>query len=224
LELIVAVTAEYYRRLAQEGIEAGSTVVEIGCSTGRTTRLLARRCGRVVAVDVSQEMVVRVQKDLADCPNVLVARVDGRDAETLAQLAGRPDTVFVDVGGDALLENVLTVLWQCVRSLRPQRRVIVRSRNLAYLMRLVSEIEPIAFPEGRSDLPKPAPLESLLELSHSVHLGNRVFAARRLRTLDDLKAHQRLEEMRTDPSSKVRRIARADDERRHSEGQTHEPS
>jgi precorrin-6B methylase 2 len=219
LELIIAVTVDYYRRLARERVEEGSTVVEIGCSTGRTTRLLARRCGRVVAVDVSQEMVTRVQQELADCPNVLVARVDGRDVETLAQLAGRPDTVFVDVGGDALLENVLTVLWRCLCSLRPQRRLIVRSQNLACLLRLVSEIEPAAFTEEKISLPKQAPLESLLELSHSLHAGNRVFAARRLRALNSPAARQRLEEMRTDPSSKVRHIARAAGECRPSESQ-----
>jgi cyclopropane fatty-acyl-phospholipid synthase-like methyltransferase len=40
-------------------VRPGDAVVEIGCGVGRLTRALARRAGRVVAVDVSEEMIAR---------------------------------------------------------------------------------------------------------------------------------------------------------------------
>ena len=41
----------------------GGTVVEVGCGIGRITRALARRCERVVAVDVSAEMLDRARAE-----------------------------------------------------------------------------------------------------------------------------------------------------------------
>ena len=41
---------------------ASDTVVEIGCGLGRMTRIVARRVARVVAIDVSEEMLSRARE------------------------------------------------------------------------------------------------------------------------------------------------------------------
>jgi ubiquinone/menaquinone biosynthesis C-methylase UbiE len=45
-------------------------VLEVGCGTGEFTRLLAERCERVVAVDLSPRMIETARARLKDHPNV----------------------------------------------------------------------------------------------------------------------------------------------------------
>ena len=58
--------------LHELGIEVRetNTIVEIGCGVGRLTRPLARRAGRVVAVDVSAEMLARARELNPELHNV----------------------------------------------------------------------------------------------------------------------------------------------------------
>jgi ubiquinone/menaquinone biosynthesis C-methylase UbiE len=53
------------------------TVVEIGCGVGRLTRVLAARAERVVALDVSSEMLSRAAANLEACENVELVHGDG---------------------------------------------------------------------------------------------------------------------------------------------------
>jgi SAM-dependent methyltransferase len=74
---------------------AGELVVEIGCGVGRLTRALAERAGRVVALDISAEMLARAREHNAALGNVEWLRGDGR---TLAGVAdGAADGVFSHV-------------------------------------------------------------------------------------------------------------------------------
>ncbi len=59
-------------------------MLEIGCGVGRMTLMLARIFGQVTAVDVSDEMIERARRNLADFPNVTLVLGDGA---TLAPLA-----------------------------------------------------------------------------------------------------------------------------------------
>jgi ubiquinone/menaquinone biosynthesis C-methylase UbiE len=52
-------------------------VVDVACGHGRNTAHLARRSGRVVAVDISQECVEVTRKRFANCANVEVRVSDG---------------------------------------------------------------------------------------------------------------------------------------------------
>ncbi len=51
-------------------VDAGQTVVEIGCGVGRITRPLAERARRVVALDVSGEMLALARRDNPALDNV----------------------------------------------------------------------------------------------------------------------------------------------------------
>ena len=59
-------------------------VLEIGCGVGRMTRMLARIFGHVTAVDVSKEMLVRAQANLASLDNVTLVLGDGATLSSLA--------------------------------------------------------------------------------------------------------------------------------------------
>ena len=70
-------------RLAAElveraGVGSGDLVVEIGAGTGVLTEALARRAGRVVAVEYDPRLAERTRSRLAGYPNVRVVTADAR--------------------------------------------------------------------------------------------------------------------------------------------------
>jgi 23S rRNA (adenine-N6)-dimethyltransferase len=62
----------------QAGVGSGDLVVEIGAGTGVLTEALARRAGRVVAVEYDPRLADRVRSRLARYPNVRVLTADAR--------------------------------------------------------------------------------------------------------------------------------------------------
>ena len=107
--------------LDQLGIEVGTadTVVEIGCGVGRLTRVLAGRAARVVALDVSSEMLARARELNPALENVTWLHGDG------ASLAGVEDAsadgCFSHVVFQHLPEPELTLGYvrEMARVLRP---------------------------------------------------------------------------------------------------------
>jgi SAM-dependent methyltransferase len=78
----------------------GRTVVEIGCGIGRITRILADRCERVVAIDVSPEMLARARTEHPALENVEWLLGDG---ETLA---GVPDASADGVFSHVVFQHI----------------------------------------------------------------------------------------------------------------------
>jgi ubiquinone/menaquinone biosynthesis C-methylase UbiE len=71
-----AAAAEEVALLERLGLTRGSVVVELGAGTGQFTVAVARACGRVVAVDVSDPMLRRLEGKVAELGlgNVTVQR------------------------------------------------------------------------------------------------------------------------------------------------------
>lgn len=90
LPAFLASGEEDYQRLvapilARCGIAAsGEVMVELGCGTGRMTPDFARRYGRVLALDLSAEMLQRARQIHAPQNNILWLRVSGADLGCLA--------------------------------------------------------------------------------------------------------------------------------------------
>jgi SAM-dependent methyltransferase len=78
---------DFFRQGAEEtdlfldfsGVTIGSadTVLEIGCGVGRMTRRLSELAARVIAVDVSPEMLKRCADNVSDRANVVCLQVPG---------------------------------------------------------------------------------------------------------------------------------------------------
>src|SRR5687768_13461792 len=67
-------------------------VLEIGCGIGRITRAIALQAGSVVGLDVSPEMLLRAQAELADLPHVTFFQGTGDGLDGLAD--GDFDVVY----------------------------------------------------------------------------------------------------------------------------------
>lgn len=209
VEVLVVSSIDRYRQMARELPGETDRILEIGCSTGESTRLLAQRAAQVVAVDVSAELVARLQAELAGCSKVQVARIDGRNTPQLVALLPDPTLIFVDIGGTAHLDNVALQLRLCLKAFAP-RLLVVRSFELATFAGLLTLVEPpetpALAPQDTSD-PQTHTLQHLLDLSHSSNTDSRVFAVHRLRDLDAEEARQRLQQLADDPHRRVRRAA-----------------
>lgn len=59
-------------------IQQGWVCLEIGCGIGRLMKPIARRCARVIGVDLSPNMVHFAERYLADTPNATVRLNDGK--------------------------------------------------------------------------------------------------------------------------------------------------
>ena len=121
---------DYYLRLCGVPPMSGDTVVvEIGCGPGRMTRRLAELAGRVLATDVSGEMLARCRRSLAGRSNVDYLQLPG-DGE----LTGIPDSSVDLVFSYITLQHVpsraaqLRYLAESVRVLRPGGRAAIQVR------------------------------------------------------------------------------------------------
>ena len=78
LELAGRRDAGYWQR--RVGAQPSPHILDLGAGTGRVTRILAPLAGRVVAVDLSLEMLARAQRNLAPIPpNVHLVLADMRE-------------------------------------------------------------------------------------------------------------------------------------------------
>lgn len=134
----------YERTLARivQLLDRSSTVLEIGCGTGTTALRLAPSVGRIVATDVSGEMIAIAREKAAAgaCRNVDFSVAPGGAA---------PDA---DGAYDAVLAlNVLhlvadrpAVLAQVLRLLRPGGLLISKTPCLSEMSRLIRVAVPVA--------------------------------------------------------------------------------
>lgn len=107
--------------LAELGVEPdpAGTIVEIGCGVGRLTRALARRAARVIAVDVSREMLARARELNPALDNVTWLHGDGRSLAGVADASA--DGCFSHVVFQHLPDPELTLGYvrEMARVLRP---------------------------------------------------------------------------------------------------------
>ena len=81
-------------------IAGDDVVVEIGCGVGRLTRPLSDRAAKVIAQDISSEMIERARSHLADRPNVELVHGDG------VTLTGIGDAVATVVFSHVVFQHI----------------------------------------------------------------------------------------------------------------------
>jgi hypothetical protein len=129
--LVASETADF--RLAARQVPGLTTVVEIGCSYGVCTALLAKRAALVVAVDKSAEALKSAEQRCSGAGNVRFHQLDPfRDQAALSGLleSWEGATLLVDIGGEGLLKHCVALLRFCLSELRGLQLVVVKSRAL----------------------------------------------------------------------------------------------
>ncbi|KAI8465794.1 MAG: hypothetical protein J3K34DRAFT_525045 [Monoraphidium minutum] len=125
---VVCAATDSYRRLARSQVTKADAVLEVGCSAGVCTALLAQHAGRVVGADNSPQLLREAKER---CPGAAFELVDAlASPDDLARLGAGCGAVFVDIGGNRELHALVALLPWVQERLRP-RLLVVKSEALA---------------------------------------------------------------------------------------------
>ena len=138
LVLITDETHPYRNMASSQILPDKERVLEIGCSTGQTSRILVRYAASWLGLDTSAEMIDRCRQDLPDQHAVQMDPLtDPSGTErTVRNVLGPngPTAVFIDIGGNRELEGVVRMTQWCQRRFEP-RLVVIKSRALVRAVR-----------------------------------------------------------------------------------------
>ena len=133
---------ESFRKLARSQVLPTDTVLEIGCSYGEATALIATRARCVIAVDISSDALERAAERCAGCTNVRFEQIDCvKQPARLLEVAG-PEGVhalFLDINGNRASEVVTSLLAALQERFRPAVTV-VKNRELYLAARDLQQI------------------------------------------------------------------------------------
>lgn len=116
-----------WRRLARSQLDVTEDALDIGCSLGVGTAVIAEHCRSVVGIDVSRDILEHARAAVPtaqfECFDVL------RHPERLASVAAGRTVVFADIGGNRELE-ALAALLPRLQALPSVRLIVVKSKSL----------------------------------------------------------------------------------------------
>ncbi len=124
-------------------VDAGSTVLDLGCGIGRVARYVAPRCKALWAVDASETMLELAARRLAGLDNVRYARCLGTAVEEVPD--GSVDLVYsILVLQHLEREDAFQLLRDVVRLLKPGGTAYLTFPNLlsdVYLRSFVTDVD-----------------------------------------------------------------------------------
>ncbi|MFD3406421.1 class I SAM-dependent methyltransferase [Kribbella sp. NPDC058693] len=106
--------------LIDAAIDPGSSILELGCGTGRVTRPLLARGYQVVAVDESPDMIARITETETICSTIGDLRLD-RQFDLVLMMS-----FLINVADDA---ERLRLLQTCAHHVRPGGSVILQQQT-----------------------------------------------------------------------------------------------
>ena len=126
-----------YRRQIGEVIKDGDTVIELGCHTGNTSRVILENNVKLIAIDNSPE----ASKEM-DRFDLTFINADVRLHDTLAEvfkLIQSCDILAIDLGGGYHPDTVFKVFYIWSSTFKPKHTVI-RNRGLVEFYNSISEV------------------------------------------------------------------------------------
>lgn len=155
IKILLTSETIHYRHLCASQVNANSSILEVGCSTGEASAILMRYCRytnnykNYLGLDTSADMIATCKQSLPSCKDCFYkmnALMDPKGTEALvrSKLSVNPNfprssgtcpprvgpcTVFLDIGGNRELEGVLKMTdW--VRQCFGPRLIVIKSREL----------------------------------------------------------------------------------------------
>lgn len=140
--ILLVYDSKRYREAFADIIKPGDTVIEIGPHIGASTRAIAIRAGKVIAVDKADQ-AVKAFKDIK-LPNVTFIKGDVRFFKTIdkvLKLTGGCDVLAVDMGGGRFPDTLFKV-WCVWSGVFKPRDSVIRNNGLAEFIRRTKIIDP----------------------------------------------------------------------------------
>ncbi|MBE6504191.1 MAG: SAM-dependent methyltransferase [Methanobrevibacter sp.] len=126
-----------YRRQISEVLSDGDTVIELGCHTGNTSKVILENDVSLIAIDNSPE----AKKEM-DKLDLIFINADVRLHDTLSEvfnLIQGCDVLAIDLGGGYHPDTVFKVFYIWSSTFKPKHTVI-RNRGLVEFYNSVSEV------------------------------------------------------------------------------------
>ncbi len=141
LTIIITSDVLEYRRKIRELISKDDHVLEIGCASGKTTKILAEICAKVYAIDKSLPEVNRAKNILSKYENAFVECLDAFDIKSILSrvrenLGGKVDVILIDIGGLEDPGKVISLLWRYLHIFKP-RLIIVKNALLKRIAKAI---------------------------------------------------------------------------------------
>ncbi len=127
-----------YRRQISDVITEDDTVIELGCHTGNTSKVILENDVRLIAIDNSPEA-----KSEMDKFDLTFINADVRLHDTLSEvfkLIQRCDVLAIDLGGGYHPDTVFKVFYIWSSTFKP-KHTIIRNRGLVEFYNSVCEVE-----------------------------------------------------------------------------------
>ena len=126
-KVIITPDTDTWRQLARSQLDPAEDALDLGCSSGGGTAVIAEHCRSVVGVDIGRDVLERAAAAVPaarfECFDVL------RHPERLASAAAGRSVVFADIGGNRELEALATLL-PLLEALPSVRLIVVKSKSL----------------------------------------------------------------------------------------------
>lgn len=126
-----------YRTQISGAINEGDTVIELGCHTGNTSKVILENDVRLIAVDNSPEASEEMNK-----LDLTFINADVRLHDTISEvfkLTQRCDVLAIDLGGGYHPDTVFKVFYIWSSTFKP-KCTIIRNRGLVEFYNSISEV------------------------------------------------------------------------------------
>lgn len=126
-----------YRRQIREIINDGDTVIELGCHTGNTSKVILENKVKLIAIDNSPEAGEEMNK-----LNLTFINADVRLHDTLSEVfksIQKCDILAIDLGGGYHPDTVFKVFYIWSSTFKP-KNTIIRNRGLVEFYNSISEV------------------------------------------------------------------------------------
>lgn len=140
--ILLVYDSRLYREKLAEIIRPTDTVIEIGPHIGASTKVIAEKAKRVIAVDKAEQAVKAFKENR--CGNVTFVRGDVRFFETVnkvLKLTDSCDVLAVDMGGGRFPDTLFKV-WCAWSGVFKPRDSILRNNGLAEFVRRAEIADP----------------------------------------------------------------------------------
>lgn len=139
--IVIAYSTDDFRLLAQTQ-DLGPSVLEIGCSTGQTSRLLWKRCDNWLGWDTGKAMVDTLQQEISDSSshdttkNFLCSKidpiVDPENAWTMVRghFEAIELSIMIDIGGNRDAKAVAKILKWALGLQKEIQMIVIKSEEM----------------------------------------------------------------------------------------------
>jgi SAM-dependent methyltransferase len=130
--VLLTASVKEYRATVADHVLFTDRVLEVGCATGSTTKVLAAQAHYVLAIDQSERVHEAERHGIA---NADFRRWNAWDIAQIRRVSAQFDKIYVDISGSGPPEIVMRLVRGYEAAFRPSMIVVKNTRLKAFIAR-----------------------------------------------------------------------------------------